>query len=74
MNVMWVVAQVLGYADPNFDVYELPNKITQGQSAVISHGPTLWIMTARTVGRTVRVGRQVLPSSPNSPRRRRRVA
>jgi hypothetical protein len=22
MNVMWVVAQVLGYADPNFDVYE----------------------------------------------------
>ncbi|WP_147312453.1 hypothetical protein [Thermomonospora umbrina] len=22
MNVMWVVAQVLGYNDPNFDVYE----------------------------------------------------
>jgi hypothetical protein len=22
MNVMWVVAQVLGHADPNFDVYE----------------------------------------------------
>ncbi|MFD3523857.1 hypothetical protein [Streptomyces sp. NPDC058653] len=22
MNVMWVTAQVLGYRDPNFDVYE----------------------------------------------------
>jgi len=22
MNVMWVAAQALGYADPNFDVYE----------------------------------------------------
>ena len=22
MNVMWVTAQVLGYEDPNFDVYE----------------------------------------------------
>lgn len=22
MNVMWVTAQVLGHADPNFDVYE----------------------------------------------------
>lgn len=22
MNVMWVAAQVLGHADPNFDVYE----------------------------------------------------
>ncbi|MEU2147905.1 MULTISPECIES: hypothetical protein [Streptomyces] len=22
MNVMWVTAQVLGYQDPNFDVYE----------------------------------------------------
>ncbi len=57
MNVMWVAAQALGYADPNFDEYEFAQAC--GVEIHTSHGRTNGGIAAglrRTEGRYHRPG------------------